>query len=186
MTATPETPGIPDAAPPGAGGPRDVVLGPEEGARVEVLGARVTLKATSADTGGAYGCLEYIAPPAYAGPPPHWHRAMEEIFVVLEGELTLRLGEREVVAGPGAFVQVARGTAHTFANRGAGPVRFLGLVVPGGWEGYFAELPGLVAAHSYPPPPAVMAELMARYDVVPVPPPVPGTPAGAPGEESRT
>jgi mannose-6-phosphate isomerase-like protein (cupin superfamily) len=93
------------------------VLGPGEGARVEVMGARITVKATGADTGGAYGCLEYVAPPAFAGPPPHLHRAMEEAFVVLEGELTLRLGDREVVAGPGAFVQVARGTPHAFANR---------------------------------------------------------------------
>jgi Cupin domain len=103
---------------------------------------------------------------------------MEEAFVVLEGELTLRLGDREVVAGPGAFVQVARGTPHAFANRGPGPVRFLELVVPAGWEGYFAELPRLIAAHGYPPPPAVMAEVMARYDVVPVP-----LTGGAPGGE---
>jgi mannose-6-phosphate isomerase-like protein (cupin superfamily) len=148
---------------------REVVLAPGEGKTIEAQGARLTVKASSADTGGAYALVDYVAPPHYAGPPPHVHRATDEAFFVLEGQLTVRLGERTVEAGPGAFVQVARSTVHTFANHGDVPARFVGVLVPGGFEGYYEELPGLIARHGYPPPPAVMAELARRYDVAAAP-----------------
>ena len=46
------------------------------------------------------------------------------------------------------------------------PSRFLGLVIPGGWEAYFDELPDLIAKHADPPPPKVMADLGRRYNVI--------------------
>lgn len=140
-----------------------------EGRLVEALGARITLRAMSEETGGRYGCVEYLAPPGFGGPPPHAH-GFDEVFYVLEGEFTFRLGDRTVRAGAGALVCVPGHVTHTFANPGQSPAKFLGFVIPGGFERYFLELPDLIARHGYPPPPQVMAELSRKYDVT-VPPP---------------
>jgi quercetin dioxygenase-like cupin family protein len=44
------------------------------------------------DTGGRYGAVEYEAPPGHQ-PPPHVHRDDDEGFYVIEGELTLWVGD---------------------------------------------------------------------------------------------
>ncbi len=43
---------------------------------------------------------------------PHTHEAEDEMFYVLEGELTMRLPDRDVVVGPGQFIVVPRGVEH--------------------------------------------------------------------------
>jgi mannose-6-phosphate isomerase-like protein (cupin superfamily) len=151
---------------------RAVVRGPGEGTARSFpsMGVELIFKVVSEDTGGRYACYEYLAPPGYGGPPPHTHPHFDEGWYVLEGELTLRVGEQTVTAAAGSFVHVPGATVHSFANPGPKPVRFLGLLIPGGFEGYFEELPALVARHGYPPPPAVMQELTRKYGVEPAPP----------------
>ena len=140
-----------------------IVLGPGEGKSMSTLGVELVFKAVGAQTGGSYFAMEYTCPGGWAGPPKHVHGGAEEAFYVLEGELTVYLGDREVHGGAGAFFQVPRGTPHTFANWGDGPAKYLILALPAGLEGYFEELPQLVERHGYPPPPEVMAELGKRY-----------------------
>ena len=69
-----------------------------------------------------------------AGPPPHVHPHTDEAFYVADGELTLQLGDREVVAPAGTFVFVPHGTPHTARNSGSGPMRGLLILSPGGAE----------------------------------------------------
>ena len=95
---------------------------------------------------------------------PHVHRHMEESFYVLEGTFDFTCGERELEAGPGAFLLVPRGTRHTFR---AGPEggALLAVFTPGGLEEMFLELgrlpPGAITD------PAVRAEIATRFDSVP-------------------
>ena len=63
-----------------------------------------------------------------AAPPLHIHERHTESFYVLEGELAFTAGSEELVAGPGAWVQVSQGVAHTF--RPAGEARFLNVHSP--------------------------------------------------------
>jgi len=62
------------------------------------------------------GISHVTLPPGRLGYPPHCHSAEEEIFVVLEGEGTLRLGEKEHPVRPGSVVGRPPGTrvAHAF------------------------------------------------------------------------
>jgi quercetin dioxygenase-like cupin family protein len=140
---------------------------PGEGKTSSLTGVTFTFKAVTADTNGAYTLFEVTAPPHFAGPPPHWHTRMQESFYVLEGRLVIRLGERVISATPGAFIQVPRNAMHSFANEDATPARFLTLVTPGGFEGYWEELETLVrAAPNWPP--ADLAEVEAlnlKYDI---------------------
>ena len=151
---------------------RSIVLGPGEG-RLKAMpgiGVEVVHKAVGAETGGAYFLTEYKAPPGWAGPPMHVHNSMEEGFYVLEGSLTAYLDGQEVNGGVGAFVQIPRGAAHTFANWGATPARYLLLVTPAGFEGYFEDLTELAEKHGFPLPPEIAATLEKKYDFMTVGP----------------
>lgn len=61
---------------------------------------------------------------------PHLHRRHVEAFYVLAGELLFTLGEREVRAGAGTWVQVPPETPHTVASTGSDAARFLNLHAP--------------------------------------------------------
>jgi len=150
-----------------------LVKGPGEGQSVALRGATVTRKADSAETGGAWTLLEYLAPPHFEGPAPHWHAETTEAFYVLDGTLSFAIGEQTITAGPGAFVHVPVGVVHTFFNPTAEPVRFLTFCTPGGFEQYFDDLAALAAAApSWPPQDmAPLAALWARYDIRHDPPP---------------
>ena len=109
-------------------------------------GGRLELKVRGADTGGAYALLEFTIPPGGTGSPPHYHVATEEALYLVEGELTLRLGERTARATAGSCILVPRGVVHTFTNTGAQPARLLIVVSPADFERYFVELGELVSA----------------------------------------
>lgn len=68
--------------------------------------------------------------------PSHVHRGEDDSFLVLEGTLSVVLGEegRHVEAGPGTFVLVPEGTPHAIANEGTEEVRILNIHAPGGFD----------------------------------------------------
>ncbi len=144
-------------------GPDSQVLAPGSGETMAILGNTLTITADAAATGGALGVVDYTAGPGFAGPPPHLHRETVDMFFVLEGELTMLLEDETIALAPGGFALVAPGTVHTFSNPGSEPVRFLGLVSPGGFEQYFRDLRD--ALGDGPPDPAVIAGIAARYDI---------------------
>jgi mannose-6-phosphate isomerase-like protein (cupin superfamily) len=116
-----------------------------------VLGDLYRFLATSEDTGGTYALWETTATPGLPGPPPHIHHNEDEAFYVLEGQLELFVDGSVSTAGPGSFVNIPRGTLHTFKNAGTTPVRMLGMVAPGGFEGFFVEVGEPAADPSSPP-----------------------------------
>ncbi|MPS75322.1 cupin domain-containing protein [Microbacterium sp. K35] len=58
------------------------------------------------------------------GPGLHWH-PYSETWVVLEGTVRLRVGDRILLAGPGDTATVAAFTPHGFTNAGDGLLRIL-------------------------------------------------------------
>ena len=62
--------------------------------------------------------------------PLHVHRADDEAWYVLEGELGFRLGDEEVIATAGSGVVARRGTPHTFWNAGDVEARYLLVMTP--------------------------------------------------------
>ncbi len=141
-----------------------VVRGPGEGE--SIMGGAVVFKAGGDNGEGTFSLPEARLSPRFPGPVAHRHERMLDSFYVLEGTLTVRLGDDEIDAGPDSYAIVPPGNVHTFANRGDTPVRMLNLMAPGGLEQYLKE----VAAATDPdeqPDPAVMAEIALRYDFVP-------------------
>ena len=139
-----------------------VLYGPGEGEHHDAGAAQIVIKAAGEHTGGAFFLTESTLAPGFAGPPPHRHRQLHDMFYVLEGTLTLRLGYRTVKAGPGSFACVPPGVVHTFRNDSDGPVRLLNFNTPAGFEHYMRDL--AEAAQSGPLTPDVIARVASRYD----------------------
>ncbi len=140
-----------------------VLHGPGEGEVLEMGPNGLVIKATSEETGGRFFLSETTVAPGFPGPPPHVHDELVDMFYVLEGTLTLRLGDEELEAGPGTFACAPPGTVHTFSNRSDAPVRFLNFNTPGGWEQYMRDLAEASAA-GVPPTPEEIGRIASRYD----------------------
>ena len=108
-----------------------------DGAGVAAEAARGPVVLGPGQTGEAYVVMVGAMPAGDPGPPLHIHPDTDEAFYIAEGEMTFQLGDREVIAGAGAFVFVPRGMVHTARNSGPGPIRGLILLSPGGAEHIF-------------------------------------------------
>jgi len=157
-------------------------LDPGEGTTFWFLSNRMTIKATAASTGGAYGLVESWIAPGFS-PPLHVHHREDEAFWVLEGEVSMRCGDRSFRARAGSFVFLPRDVPHTFVVEGDAPARMLTLLTPGGGEGLFVE-GGRPAEHDGLPA-AVVPDIEAlrrvnqRYGAEIVGPPMaPSSPPG--------
>ena len=87
------------------------------------------------------------------------------MFYVLEGVLTVRLGEDTHQLGPGSFVCVPAGVVHSFSNQSDTAVRFLNFNTPAGWESYMRDL--AEAAKSRALTVDAIGRVASRYDFPP-------------------
>jgi quercetin dioxygenase-like cupin family protein len=78
--------------------------------------------------------------PPGGGPPPHVHSREEEGFYVLEGAITLHVGDKPIVVTAGMFANMPVGTLHSFKNESGKPVKMLIFVAPAGLEQMFFEV----------------------------------------------
>lgn len=131
-------------------------------------GSVIAIKAAGADTAGTFFMSEATLDPGFQGPPPHRHEHLHDMFYVLEGVLTMRVGEETHHLQQGTFVCVPPGVAHTFSNASEAPVRFLNFSTPAGWENYMRDLGHAAAAG--PLTPEVIGRIASRYDFHPVQP----------------
>jgi quercetin dioxygenase-like cupin family protein len=122
-----------------------------QGPALSFLNALTFVKATSAQTGGAFGLIEQLAPVG-SGSPYHVHRSEDETFYVLEGELEFHSEGKRFVGGAGACVILPRDVPHGFRVIGTVPARYLILVSPGGFEGFVTGLSQSLVEPKLPEP----------------------------------
>src|SRR5689334_12092773 len=94
------------------------------------VGELITILASAEQTAGAFGLMESVLARG-AEPPPHVHHREDESFFVLEGDLTVRVGDDPFNATPGSFVFCPRDVPHLLTLHSE-QVRTLTLVTPGG------------------------------------------------------
>ena len=119
-------------APPADGGRplSDAVFrGPGEGDSIKIGESSAVSKAEGPDVDGFFSMMETTLAPRFEGPVLNHAGALVGTLYVLEGTLSIELGDEQIEAGPGAFAQVPAGKA-TFANRSAQEVRVLNLIAP--------------------------------------------------------
>lgn len=144
-----------------------IVFGPGGGEHHQLGPTSITIKAGGEHTGGTMFVAENTIAAGFAGPPPHTHERVHDMFYVLEGVLAVRVGVETVQAGPGSFVCVPPGVVHTFSNPGDTPVRFLNFNTPSGWESYMRDL-ARELPRDRPPTPEEIGRIASRYDFHPV------------------
>jgi len=109
----------------------------------------LTFLATAEETRGQFALIEAIARKGNV-PPRHIHRREEETFYVLEGEMTVSVGDRTFKATPGTLVCLPRDVAHSFAIESE-QLRTLILLSPAGLEGFFKEFSVPAPTMTLPP-----------------------------------
>jgi len=96
------------------------------------LDTLVRVHADADSTGGRFGLAESIAPAGHQ-PPPHVHHREDEGFYVLDGDVTIHVGDDVVEAGPGDFAFGPRDIPHRYTV-GRDGCRMLFICTPGGFE----------------------------------------------------
>ena len=116
------------------------------GAQDEILKfgeVTIAIRASGADTGGAFTVMEELPP--LADTPPHIHEHEDEFFFAVQGEHVITVGDDEHRLSPGQGVFAARGIPHAQRRVEPGEGRMLVVIAPAGLEGFFRRL---AAAHS--------------------------------------
>jgi quercetin dioxygenase-like cupin family protein len=120
-----------------------IAVGCGEGRRVRSpIGGDITFLVRGEQSNGALSALEAVAPPG-EGPPLHLHSREDETVYILEGDFRWKLGDQLSTRGPGSFVFIPRGLAHTWQCVSESPGRFLFTFAPAGMEGFFDQLSSL-------------------------------------------
>ena len=111
------------------------------GSQINFRGTKMVVKASEEQSEGAYTLIE-MTHPQDAGPALHVHLGAAEAYYVLEGEYSIRYGEKEILAKVGDFVFIPKGVPHNYrSGRHGGKVL---VISPAGAEKYFAQVAGML------------------------------------------
>jgi len=157
------------------------MLTPGAGRVIAGGGLHATLKVPGGNPAVA-STFEVVVPPGF-DVGAHVHRAAQELFYLLEGELDLLAfepqsrsegdwhewvssnGQKFLRGGPGSLLFIPPGCPHAFSNPTSEPARVLFQAAPSGHEDYLEELAALLREAERKPHPAAVAELRRRHDI---------------------
>lgn len=91
------------------------------------------------DGTGRIAVMDNSVGASFAGPPLH-HHDFDELFYVVEGELTFQIRDTVVARRAGELAFAPRGVHHTWANHSDAPARTLIVCTPAGFEPYFGQM----------------------------------------------
>src|SRR5215211_2929153 len=129
-----------------------VAVRSEEGEARWWFAALAVIKATAADTGGQMTIVEMTEPPG-AEAPLHVHHREDEAFWILEGSVTLYVGDAVIEASAGDYAFGPRDIPHRYTVGPQG-CRMLFICTPGGFENLVREMSVPAASRTLPPPSA--------------------------------
>jgi mannose-6-phosphate isomerase-like protein (cupin superfamily) len=125
-----------------------IALTPDEGRSYPMGRISAVFKADGKETGGRYSISEWWLELHTEGPGAHSH-AEDDIFYVIEGTMSVLIGDRWVDAPRGSFVLVPGGLTHDFQNRSAQRAGILNFSIPGNFE---TEMPAIAEWFAEHPP----------------------------------
>lgn len=109
----------------------------------------VDIVATGKHTGGAYAIFELLGPPGDEV-PLHVHTDEDEAFLILEGEMTVWVGDEMRVLQPADYALMPRNVVHCYQVTSDIPARWLGITSPAGFEDYVVEVSEAAAERRLP------------------------------------
>lgn len=125
-----------------------VILGPGEGRAYPMGRIAAVFKADGVETGAQYSISEWWLEPHTTGPGPHSHPE-DDIFFVVEGTMSILVGDEWTHAPRGSFLLIPGGVTHDFENRGDAKAGVLNFSIPGDFE---PHMPGIVEWFTENPP----------------------------------
>jgi quercetin dioxygenase-like cupin family protein len=131
---------------------RITALAPEAGEARWWLGGLAVIKLTGKETEGRFSLIELLYPPKLEV-PLHVHTREDELFHLLEGTISYRIGASRLDAAPGHTVFAPRNIPHNFTVTSAGPARYLIVYSPAGFEDCIRETSEPAQALTLPPNP---------------------------------
>ena len=114
---------------------------------------RITVKAGPDETGNAFSQFE-VDDPRGSGPPVHVHHNEDETFYILEGEVTIQVGDERIDLAAGDFLFGPREVPHAYVVRSE-RARMLCTTSPAGVEQFFVNH-GVPVTGAEPPTDPVM------------------------------
>ncbi len=107
-----------------------------------------TILASAEQTGGSYSLVEELCS-LHSGPPPHTHEQDEALYII-EGEVTLIAGDKQITAKAGSFAYIPAHCVHSF-RVDVDKTRLLNFYFPGGFERVITETGVPATSRTLPP-----------------------------------
>src|SRR5919201_207646 len=114
------------------------------------FGQLAEIKATAADTGGQFTIVEVTCGPGFEA-PLHVHHREDEAFWILDGSVTLYVGDETIPASAGDYAFGPREVPHRYTVGDEG-CRMLFICTPAGFEGLVRDMSEPAARRALPPP----------------------------------
>ena len=108
----------------------------KENTNLWVLGHKIS----PVEVSGDYDMVIGETPPNVQGPPPHFHSGLNEVFMVLEGEMEFVLNGVPKKIRQGESVDLPPNVVHTFNNVGSTSCKWLNIHSPKGFLSFFEEM----------------------------------------------
>jgi mannose-6-phosphate isomerase-like protein (cupin superfamily) len=128
---------------------KNIFLAPGEGRSYPMGRISAVFKADGAETASRYSVSEWWLEANTQGPGAHSHDEEDCIFYVIEGTMSILLGDRWVDAPKGSFVLARAGVKHDFENRSSRRAGILNFSIPGDFE---KDMPAIAQWYAENPP----------------------------------
>lgn len=144
------------------------VVPSQAGQNLQVLSDRVCIKLKSASSSNRMAVMVVEVPPG-GFVPPHTHAKEEESYFMLEGTMTMQLGDQEWMIESGDFVHVPAKIIHGYSNPSEQSIRFLAWSVGGAVDEFFTEMSENI--RTVPDDLAKMPAIFEKYGIHMIDPP---------------
>jgi quercetin dioxygenase-like cupin family protein len=116
------------------------------------FGGLAVIKIAGHQTEGRFSLIEAVWPPNLEV-PLHVHSREDELFHVLEGRISYRVGDARIEAAPGHTVFAPKNIPHGFSVTSSQPARYLIVYSPAGFEEFIRESSQPASHLTLPPVP---------------------------------
>jgi quercetin dioxygenase-like cupin family protein len=131
-------------------------------ARRWFLDQQTWIRVGTEQSGGSVAIVEHLIPAA-AESPWHIHHAQDESIYVLEGSITMLVGDDHWTLGPGDYALGPREVPHGLRVEGETAARVLLICTPGaGYDRFIQEAGEPATAPGFPPSPPTDQARLAR------------------------
>ncbi len=108
----------------------------KENSNLWVLGHKIS----PVEVSGNYDMVIGETAPNIPGPPPHFHSELNELFMVLEGEMEFLINGALKKVRQGESVDLPPNVVHTFKNAGTSTCKWINIHSPKGFLSFFEEM----------------------------------------------